>query len=88
MKNSFWCKMVRIRTVSELGQALRQARRAKGLTQVELAALAGIQPHHISNIENGATNPTASTILTLLAALELDWQFNTRSKDTGIGDIF
>lgn len=77
-----------IRSLQDLGQSLRNARRAKKMTQTELAALAGIQPHHISNIENGLTNPTAATLFTLTAALDLDWQIVPRKAGAGIEDIF
>lgn len=76
------------RSVSDLGQILRQARRAQRMTQAQLALRAGVQPHHISNIENGVTNPKMSTVLALLAALDLDWQIAPRKPGAAIEDIF
>lgn len=39
------------RTTKDLGQVLRAARKAKGLTQAELAARAGVWQLTVSNIE-------------------------------------
>lgn len=80
--------MTNSRSLSELGEILRRARRAQRLTQAALAERAGVQPHHISNIENGLTNPKVSTVLALLAALELDWQIVPRTPGADIEDIF
>ena len=40
------------RTIKDLGQALRAARKAKGLTQAELAARAGIWQRTVSNMRD------------------------------------
>ncbi|MDT1060722.1 helix-turn-helix transcriptional regulator [Paracoccus sp. CPCC 101403] len=76
------------RSLDDLAQILREARRAQGLTQSELGDRAGVRAHHISNIENGVTNPTAATVLSLFAALELDWQVVPRATGARIEDIF
>ncbi|WP_334063324.1 helix-turn-helix domain-containing protein [Limimaricola cinnabarinus] len=72
MTKSYQPRPQAVRASQDLGQALRAFRRAKGLTQAQLGRLAGLQAHHVSMIETGATNPTASTIFGLLAALDLD----------------
>ncbi|WP_312527761.1 helix-turn-helix transcriptional regulator [Paracoccus sp. (in: a-proteobacteria)] len=78
------------RSIAEIGQILRRLRRSKGITQAELGSLAGIRAHHISNIENGVTNPSAATLLALLAALDMDLQFVARDAGSAaqIEDIF
>ncbi|MGO9392037.1 helix-turn-helix transcriptional regulator [Rhodoblastus sp.] len=51
-------------------QQIRGARAMLGLTQAELAALAGISKTGLNNIESGATDPKASTLKAIQAALE------------------
>jgi len=43
------------RTTKDLGQVLRAARKAKGLTQAELVARAGVWQRTVSNIETGTS---------------------------------
>jgi transcriptional regulator with XRE-family HTH domain len=50
------------------GSFLAQARRARGLSQVELAAVSGIEQANISAIENGRRVPSAATLHRLLHA--------------------
>jgi HTH-type transcriptional regulator/antitoxin HipB len=65
-----------IRTVVQssatLGRALRDRRRARGLTQSAAAEQAGIGQPTLSNIERGVTHPSLETLLPLLAVLELE----------------
>jgi len=82
-----------VRSVNELGHALRAARKAKGLTQGELARIACLRAHHISMIETGSTKPTSATIFILLAALDLDCVLSPRGsridgRSSNIEDIF
>ena len=73
--------MVRIaRTTKDLGNALRQARKARGLTQSELASRAGIWQRTVSNIETSASGAKVDTIFDLLAALDLEIHIVPRSK--------
>jgi predicted transcriptional regulator len=51
-------------------QQIRGARAMLGLTQAELAALASISKTGLNNIESGATDPKASTLKAIQAALE------------------
>jgi HTH-type transcriptional regulator/antitoxin HipB len=78
------------RTTKDLGQALRAARKAKGLTQAELAARAGIWQRTVSNIETGTSGAKVDTIFDLLAALDLELRIVPRSKMTqrDLEDIF
>lgn len=59
-------------TVRDLGAALRDARRAAGLSQHELAARAGVSRQWLSRLETGS-NPGAELrkVLDVLAALGL-----------------
>jgi transcriptional regulator with XRE-family HTH domain len=51
---------------------LRSVRRQKGLTQKELARLTGLHKLAIAKLEQGFQEPTWSTVVALVDALELD----------------
>jgi HTH-type transcriptional regulator/antitoxin HipB len=51
---------------------VREARRAQGWTQEELAARSGLAVVQISRIERGVREVRLTTILRLLAALDLE----------------
>jgi len=68
------------RTTKDLGNVLRQARKARNLTQADLAARAGIWQRTVSNIETSASGAKVDTIFDLLAALDLDLHIVPRSK--------
>lgn len=55
-----------------VGRQLRRLRRSRGLTLAELATRAGCTSGYLSNVENGATAPTLSSISTLAAVLGSD----------------
>ncbi|WP_432257110.1 helix-turn-helix transcriptional regulator [Limimaricola sp. AA108-03] len=55
-----------------MGQQLRQARKAKGWSQGDLAERAGTDPRQISRIETAAHEPKLSLLLAVVAALEMD----------------
>ena len=56
----------------EIGQKIRQARLAKGLTQEELGNLVGLQKSAIAKYENGrVVNIKRSTLQKLATALDL-----------------
>ena len=53
-----------------LGEAIRQARKERNLTQEELGKLIGVQKAQISRIENNASNVTMDTLLRVFTALK------------------
>jgi ribosome-binding protein aMBF1 (putative translation factor) len=53
-----------------IGEAIKQARQAKNLTQEELGKMVGVQKAQISRIENGK-NLTFSTVRKLFKAMGL-----------------
>lgn len=79
-----------VRTTKDLGNALRNARKAKNLTQAELADMAGIWQRTVSTIETSANGAKAETIFDLLAALDLELHVVSRSKSkpSDLEDIF
>lgn len=79
-----------VRTSKNLGHAIREARKAKSLTQKELAVMSGVWQETISKIENGNSGAKLGTVFDLIAALELEITVTERSKGTsdGLEDIF
>lgn len=61
-----------IRNRKDLGAAVRRARRAKKLSQADLASMASVRQPLISELENGTTSVTINTLLKVLAPLDLD----------------
>lgn len=53
----------------KLGENLKKIRTSKSITQTEFAEKLGVDKSFVSNIENGKTNPTLSTITNLAQAL-------------------
>lgn len=59
-----------------LGQAIKQARLERNLTQEQLGELVGVQKAQISKIENSVKNARFETILKVFNALGLKINFN------------
>ena len=59
-----------------LGQAIKQARQERNLTQEELGKLVGVQKAQISKIENSVKNARLETILKVFDALGAKVNFN------------
>ena len=57
--------------VAGFGEALRKHRHARGLTQLELAELAGLSERAVSDLERGLKHPQRATVRLLIDALEL-----------------
>lgn len=53
----------------KLGENLKKIRLSKGITQISIAKTLGVDRSFVSNIENGKTNPTLSTISSLAKVL-------------------
>jgi HTH-type transcriptional regulator/antitoxin HipB len=59
-----------------LGQAIKQARQERNMTQEELGKLVGVQKAQISKIENSVKNARFETILKVFEALGAKVNFN------------
>ncbi len=59
-----------------LGQAIKQARKERNLTQEQLGELVGVQKAQISKIENSIKNARFETILKVFDALGAKVNFN------------
>jgi DNA-binding XRE family transcriptional regulator len=65
-----------------LGRQLAEARRARHLTQKQVASIAHIDQADVSNIERGAANPTFTTLNALVSAvgMEIDLTKKRRAR--------
>jgi HTH-type transcriptional regulator / antitoxin HipB len=59
-----------------LGQAIKQARQERNMTQEELGKLVGVQKAQISKIENSVKNARFETIMKVFEALGAKVNFN------------
>ncbi|MBT9385168.1 helix-turn-helix domain-containing protein [Pseudooceanicola sp. CBS1P-1] len=77
-----------LRTADQIGEALRRARKAQGLTQGDLSARTNLRVATISSLENGEPGTRLATLLSVLAALELELQLEPRAGGADPEDIF
>ncbi len=54
-----------------VGRNLERIRRAKGLTQEELAVVSGFSQQYLSGLERGRRNPTVVTVYEIAKALDV-----------------
>lgn len=59
-----------MRTEAHAGPVLREVRRARRLSQLELSLRVGVSQRHLSFLENGRARPSRAMLLALLDALE------------------
>ncbi len=52
-----------------LGERIRELRKAKGLTQEQLAELVGVEPRHISRVEGGYNSPSIERLARIAEVL-------------------
>ena len=64
----------------QIGNLVRRARKRLGLSQAELGDKAGLRQETISLIETGHPAAKLQTILSVLAALDLELRIVPRSK--------
>ena len=60
------------RTKELVGRRIKELRRARRMTQEELAERTSISAKYLSSIERGLENPTFDTIIKLAYALDVD----------------
>ena len=56
---------------TKIGSQIRKYRKAKGMSQEQLAVKAGVGITHIGHIETGNTIPSTSTLVDIINALDL-----------------
>lgn len=69
-----------------LGEAIRQARKERHLTQEQLGKLVGVQKAQISKIENSVKNARFETILKVFEALGAKVNFNVEMSNKKLWD--
>ena len=57
----------------DFGQRIKEFRNKKGITQYQLAEMAGIDPKHMSHIETGRSFPKADLIEKFANALDIEY---------------
>jgi HTH-type transcriptional regulator/antitoxin HipB len=68
------------RDPKQIGNAIRRARKAQGLSQKDLGARAALRQETISLIETGNPSVRIETLLAILSALDLEFQIAPRTK--------
>src|SRR5262245_45321004 len=68
---------ISVRTARDLGAAIKEARRARGFSQLALAREVGIHQPKISAIERGAPGVRVGLILQVLRVLDLSIAIDT-----------
>lgn len=77
------------RSPKQIGSVLRRYRESKNMTQGELAGLAGLRQATVSDVEAGQEGSKLTTLLDILAALDLEIMISPRTRQgTDIEDIF
>lgn len=77
------------RSAAQIGNIVKRRRRAAGLTQKELADRLGLRQATVSSVEAGAGGTKLSTLLDMLAALDLELTVAPRSGlPAALEDIF
>ena len=64
----------------QIGNLIRRIRKKQWLSQTQLGERAGLRQETISLIETGNPSTTMETILSVLAALDLEFRILPRSK--------
>ncbi len=75
------------RTPEQTGAVIRRHRKRLGLSQGELGERAGLRQETISLIENGNPAARLDTMMAVLAALDLEFRIDTRSRGRDIRDL-
>ena len=70
----------KISSPTNLGSALREERKKKGLNQTEVGKLVGIEQSTVSVVEQGNGGTRLDTLFRLLAALDLELTLQPRIK--------
>lgn len=73
------------RRITALGQRLRVARMARGMTQANLAERVGVDRTTIGKLESGDPGTSLSTVLRVLSALGLERDIDQIAADDKVG---
>ncbi len=76
------------RTAEQIGEAIRRARKAQGLTQRDISERTNLRVETISPLENGEAGTKLSTVLSVMAALGMEFKLLARDNSVENEDIF
>jgi HTH-type transcriptional regulator / antitoxin HipB len=78
------------RSPKQLGNVIQRARKQRGMSQTQLAHLAGLRQEMVSKIEQGQEGTGLSSIYALFTALDLEMVIEQRSRSAvpSIEEIF
>lgn len=68
----------------QIGEAIKQTRKERNLTQEQLGKLIGVQKAQISRLENNAGNVTMDTLLKVFTALKAKVKFQVELADLNL----
>lgn len=71
---------------AQIAEAVAERRRARGLSQAELAELCGTTQSAIARLEGGGRPPRIDTLLRLATALDCDLVVELRERDGTEGE--
>ena len=70
--------------VSTVGERLREARQARGVSLRALARDIGVSPSLISQIETGKSQPSVSTLYAITSALGISVEYVFQARETPV----
>ena len=76
-----------VRDPSVLGEVIRAARDANGMTQADLAEAAGLHRSYLSNLERGISTDQTERLFRVLRRLGLDIRIDVPVSDPSGGDV-
>ena len=68
-----------VKSVTDIGGAIRSRRKGDGLTLVDAAGLCNVNYRFLSNLENGKPTVRLDKVLQVLAALVLEFEIKERT---------
>jgi HTH-type transcriptional regulator/antitoxin HipB len=72
-----------VRSATDLGAAIADARRAAGLTQQELADRVGVSRSYLAQVERGRTSRLLDLVLDILRVADLELVVRRRGRVDG-----
>lgn len=72
--------MALVKNPSGFGEAIREERKAQGLTQAQLASLCGVGVTYLSNLENGKESAEIGKAMHVARMLGLDVTLTKRGE--------
>ncbi len=71
--------MMLVKSVTDIGAAVRRKRKGDGLTLIDAAGLCNVNYRFLSNLENGKPTVRLDKVLQVLAALGLELEIKERT---------